>query len=85
MVSSGEASANNFGTTISLRAWLAHEWYCESHERMQKVRTWRVLVAICKVERGLRVHATTVEVHSELVAICKVGIGAHCMHVTTRG
>ena len=85
MVSSGEASANTFGTTISFRAWLAHEWYCESHERMQKVRTWLVLVAICKVEREPQVHATTVDVHSELVAICKVGSGARCMHVTCRG
>ena len=50
---------------------------------MQKVRTWLVLVAICKVERGPRAHATTVDVHSELVAICKVE--ARCMHVTTRG
>ena len=55
-----KASANNFGATISLRAWLAHAWHCESHERMQKVSSRLVLVAICKVERGPRVHATAV-------------------------
>ena len=48
---------------------------------MQQVRAWLVLVAICMVEREPRVHATTVDVHNELVATCKVESGPRCMHV----